>query len=410
MAIEIKSTNPAVKAIITGTAPNAARMMAARGLLPLAQADLLEILVALRTHDDQTVAGEAENTLRSQDPESLLGIASDVETAPSVLNYLATNPDLDRTIHEAVALNHSTPDEAISSLASLSNDGNILETIVLNQQRLIRFPSIIESILANPSRTPEAERRVKEVKREFFEKERGAQQIAEELRAQGKSAAAEFLEASESFNSADGELLLDDAWLIAEHIEVNDEDIDDSWLPLERIEEFYAETPEQRAAAVEKIIGETLAESESAAPERISLIRRIMLMTVKDRIKMGMKGDREARSILIRDSNKVVATAVLANARITDQEVEKIASMRTVPEEVLRAISMNRAWMRSYPIVLNLVRNPRCPIPTAMGLLPRLFPKDLESVAQNRNVSEAVRRQAFRLFKTRSSGNEKGGH
>jgi hypothetical protein len=404
MNIEIKSTNPAVKAIITGTAPSAARMMAARGLLPLPQADLLEVLVVLRTSEDQTVAHEAEATLASQDPEMLLSIASDVETAPSVLNYLASTPTLTREIHEAVTLNQSTSDTSIATLAGISIDGAILELISINQQRLIRTPSIIDAILANPARTQEAERRVSETKREFFEKERGAQQIAQELRAQGKHAAAEFLEASESFGSPDADLLIDDAWIIAEHIEVDDADIDDSWLPLERIEELYAETPEQRAATVEKIIGEVKAESESIAPERISLIRRIMLMTVKDRIKMGMKGDREARSILIRDSNKIVATAVLANARITDQEVEKIASMRTVPEEVLRAISMNRAWMRSYPIMFNLVRNPRTPIPTAMGLLPRLFPKDLENVSNNRNISEGVRRQAFRLFKSRSGG------
>src|SRR3712207_8024223 len=72
-----------------------------------------------------------------------------------------------------------------------------------------------------------------------------------------------------------------------------------------------------------------------------------------------MKGDREARAILIRDSNRTVATAVVHNPKITDQEVESIASMRTVSDEVLRLISMNRAWARAYPIIHNLARNPR---------------------------------------------------
>jgi hypothetical protein len=115
-----------------------------------------------------------------------------------------------------------------------------------------------------------------------------------------------------------------------------------------------------------------------------------------------MKGDREARSILIRDSNKVVAMAVIHNPRITDQEIETIAAMRTVSDEVLRVIGMNRAWARSYPIILNLARNPRTPIASAINILPRIHTKDLKQISQNRNVSEAVRRQAQRLSATRA--------
>ena len=137
------------------------------------------------------------------------------------------------------------------------------------------------------------------------------------------------------------------------------------------------------------------------SPERISMIRRIMFMTVKDRVKLAMKGDREARGILVRDTNKIVATGVIHNPRITDQEIEKIAAMRTVSDEVLRLIGMNRAWARSYPIIHNLARNPRTPMATAVQVLPRIRTNDLKSISQNRNVSEAVRRQAYRLTEMR---------
>jgi hypothetical protein len=76
--------------------------------------------------------------------------------------------------------------------------------------------------------------------------------------------------------------------------------------------------------------------------------------------------------------------------------------MRTVADEVLRLIAMNRAWTRSYTIIHNLVRNPRTPIPTVINILPRIRTKDLHNLAQNRNVSEAVRRQALRLSQARS--------
>jgi hypothetical protein len=401
MSANVTSTNPVVQAIVSGSAPQQARMAAARGLLPLPQGDLLEVLVALRASLETEIAAAAAATLEAQEPASLLAVATSNETAPSVLNYLAASRSVNRPVHEAVTLNANTPDEGIAELAAATTDGSLLELISINQQRLIRAPAILDAIINNPARTQEAERRALETRREFFEKERGAQQIAEELRARGQAAAAEFLEASETAGS-DETFTVEDAWLIASHIEVEDADIDDSWLGLERLEEFFEETFEQRAANAERIINETQRENRELPPERVALIRRIMLMTVKDRVKLGIKGDREARTILVRDSNRVVASAVIHNPRVTENEIEAIAAMRTVSDEVLRIIAQNRAWARSYPIIHNLARNPRTPIATAIGILTRIRTKDLQQLTQNRNVSEAVRRQAYRLLATRT--------
>jgi hypothetical protein len=391
------STNPVVQAIVSGSAPQPARLAAARGLLPLAQADLLEVLVALHDSNDAEIAEAAMETLQSQDSADLLQAAQAEETSPSVLAYLATSSTVGREIHEASVLHSRTPDEAIALLAGRATEGSLLELITINQQRLVRAPAIIDAILANAARTPEAERRVRETRREFFEKERGARQIADELRARGRTAAAEFFETAEV-----SALSVEDAWIIAEHIEVSDADIDESWLPSERYEELVLETAEEQAANLARIIKNEELEGGKLPAERISLIRRIMLMTPKDRMKLGMKGDREARGILIRDPNKVVACAVINNPRVTDQEVESIASMRTVSDEVLRLIALNRSWAKQYPIIHNLVRNPRAPIATVVNTLPRIRTKDLANLAQNRNVSDAVRRQALRISEARS--------
>jgi regulator of extracellular matrix RemA (YlzA/DUF370 family) len=364
----------------------------------LPQADLLEVLVALRQADDAEIAEAAEETLASQAVEDLLGAAQSSETSPAVLNYLASASLVTREIHEAVILNNKTSDEAVAGLASSTSDSALLDLIATNQQRLVRFPRIIEAILANSDRSAEAERRARETRREFFEKERGAQQIAQELRSRGKSAAAEFFETADLTAG----LSVEDAWLIAEHIEVEDAELDSSWLPAERYEELKAETSEQKAANFKRAMEFEQAESGAVPPERVSLIRRIMFMNAKDRMKLAMKGDREARSILIRDSNRVVATAVIQNPRVTDQEVENIAAMRTVADEVLRLISMNRSWARSYAVIHNLVRNPRTPIPTVLSTLPRIRTKDLKQLALNRNVPEMTRRQAVRLAEARS--------
>jgi regulator of extracellular matrix RemA (YlzA/DUF370 family) len=394
----ITSTNPAVRAILDGTAPHPARLAAASGLLPLPQTDLLEVLVALRHWDDNEIAAAATETLSSQDTDDLLTAAKSEETPTPVLDYLATVSNDTRQLHEALILNNRTSDEAIASLASSSSVAAVLELIATNQQRLVRFPQIIDAILRNPARSTEAERRVRETREEFFEKERGAQQIAQELRARGQSAAAEFFESADLTTG----LSVEDAWLIAEHIEVSDAELDTSWLPSERYEDLAAETPEEHAANFKRVIEYERIEMGEIPAERVSLIKRIMFMNARDRVKLAMKGDREARSILIRDSNRLVATAVIKNPRVTDQEVENIAAMRTVADEVLRLIALNRAWARSYAIIHNLVRNPRTPLPTVFSTLPRIRTKDLKHLSQNRNVSESARRQALRLSATRS--------
>ena len=392
------STNPAVQAIIAGTAPHQARLAAASGFLPLQQSDLLEVLVVLQDLEDSEIAEAAKETLASQAVNDLLTAARSSETSPAVLNFLAAFSKDNREIHEAIVLNNRTPDEAIAGLASTTSDSSLLDLIATNQQRLVRFPKIIDAILANSDRSGEAERRARETRQEFFEKERGAQQIAQELRSRGNSAAAEF------FENADltGGLSVDDAWLIAQHIEVTDAELDNSWLPTERYEELAAETQEERAANFKRAVEAERLEVGELAPERVSLMRQLMFLNAKDRMKLAMKGDREARSILIRDSNRIVATAVIHNPRVTDQEVENIAAMRTVADEVLRLIALNRNWARSYPVIHNLVRNPRTPVPTVLSTLPRIRTKDLKNLTQNRNVSEATRRQAHRLAQARS--------
>ena len=398
---EISSNNPVVQAIISGKAPQPARLAAARGMLPLQQSDLLEVLVALTNSDDAQISAAAIETLKAENPEDLLVAAKAEDTAPNVLAYLATQADGTQAVYEATILNTRTPDQALAKLAANTPHSSLLELLTINQQRLVRCPEIIDAILQNPACGGEAERRARETRKEFFEKERGARQIADELRARGQTAAAEFFETAELTTPA-GDLSLDDAWLIAQHIEVSDADLNDAWLPAERYEELISESPADVSANVQRIIEHERLETGDISVERVSLIRKIMFMNTKDRMKLAMKGDREARSILIRDSNKVVCSAVVHNPRITEQEIENIATMRTVSDEVLRIIALNRSWARSYPIIHNLARNPRTPIPTVMNILTRIRTKDLQNLTQNRNVSEAVRRQAYRLQQARS--------
>jgi hypothetical protein len=409
MSVEIVSTNPVVKAIIEGSAPATARLAAARGMLPLPQADMLEVLTNLAKSNESELAVNANKTLENQNLGLILPILNLPETSPVILSYFAEKTNLPKEIYQAVIANPNIPDNSVVKIARQTNDGELLEIITLNQQRLIRVPAIIDAILNNSFRTFEADRRASETKREFFEKERGAQQIANELRARGQEAAAEFVEKADFADGLDGqsELSYEDAFFIAQHIEIPDSEIDDSWLSLEYIEEFYEESPEEREAIVNKIVGEIRFEDDDITAERISTISRILKMTMKDRVKLAMKGDREARNILIRDPNRVVCQAVIQNPRITEQEVEKIAAMRTVPDDVLRQIAINRQWARNYVIMHTLAKNPRTPIGNVVTILTRLQLRDLLNLSKDRNVPEAVRKQALRLTNARTGGGKR---
>jgi hypothetical protein len=398
---EIQSTNPAVRAVIEGTAPRPAQLAAARGVLPLPPKDQLEVLVSFANGTDTELAEHARKSLLSQDASMLETALRTVDVAPTVLAHFVTNDSLPRSVHEAIITNSNTPPAALVEFAKTSSNGDLLELLSLNQQLLIQIPGIIDGIIANPNRTVEAERRAMETKREFFEKERGAQQIANELRAQGKEAAAEFIENSEFAADGNASLSTEDAAFFAEHIVVPDHETDDSWLALDYLEELYEETDAERQAATAKILGEMGSEDFSMVSERVSMLYRIMKLGVKDRVKLGLKGDREARNILIRDPNRLVSQAVINNPRITDQEVEAISSMRAINEDILRQIATNRQWSRSYSIVHSLVRNPRIPISNAMTIMNRLQLKDLMALSKNRNVSDAVRRHALRLATVR---------
>jgi hypothetical protein len=126
--------------------------------------------------------------------------------------------------------------------------------------------------------------------------------------------------------------------------------------------------------------------------------QRLALLTVSERIKVAMQGNREERGILVRDPNRLVSTAVLNSPKLTDAEVEAFARMTNVSDEVLRTIGTNRAWTKDYNVIAALVRNAKTPIAISLGLLKRLTERDIKLLAADRNIPEAVRIAARRMY------------
>jgi hypothetical protein len=135
-----------------------------------------------------------------------------------------------------------------------------------------------------------------------------------------------------------------------------------------------------------------MAENEEPADGvRASTVQKIASLNIAQRMTLAMKGSREERAVLIRDPNKIVAVAVLSSPKLTETEVESIAKMANVSDEILRMIGFSRAWTKNYTVVHALVRNPKTPVAVSMNFLARLSDKDLRNLSTNRNVPDVLR-------------------
>ncbi|MBI4822678.1 MAG: hypothetical protein HY805_00380 [Nitrospirae bacterium] len=146
---------------------------------------------------------------------------------------------------------------------------------------------------------------------------------------------------------------------------------------------------------------EEIKKKEMEKPKEVrakTLSHKVDKLGVMDRVKLAMRGGREIRGILLKDTNKEVVLSVLSNPRITDAEVEMAARSKSVPEEVLRIISKSKDWMKNYSILQGLVNNSKTPAGISMAFVTSLKLKDLQLLERNKNVAEAVRSAAKRVL------------
>lgn len=146
---------------------------------------------------------------------------------------------------------------------------------------------------------------------------------------------------------------------------------------------------------------ELLVEPAKDAPVNKSLYAQILLMKVGERIKLALRGNRDARMILIRDPNRLIQRFVLRNPRITDEEVVSVARNRNADADLLRIIGDHKHWSRNYQVRLGLVTNPKAPLAIALHFVNGLTERDLRFLGKSKNVSATVVAQARRLLMQR---------
>jgi hypothetical protein len=325
----------------------------------LPQDDLIAVLAFLTRSPDEEIAAAARTSLADVPSRSIHAFAANESAPPEHLTLLMRATE-DPFILEALIRNRAVPDALVAELAAVA-DAAVQEVVVINQARILRAPGIIDALLANPHLTADVRRRVLETREEFFDKKAriAAQQPVE--------------------------------------VEVDE---DEPMLTLS--EEPIADLLEKAVDDQNDAPPPQLTASEEKEEKKLSIFSQILLMGVSDKVKLAFKGGKTERMILVRDHNKLVCSAVMRNPRMSDLEVEGIASMRNIEEEVLRLVAMKREWISKYTIALTLARNPKCPVGVVLPLINRLTLRDLKGLKDDKNVSETVRSLTRKIFLQRS--------
>ena len=365
---DTRETNPLVDQIRRGGVPLEVRMMAAEGALPLKPEDLVDLLELMHRDPLVEVASLATKTFTEMGVETLFPLVKARDASLAILAW-TLEVRSDPKLLEACLQNPNTTDEAILQQAHRLPEA-LAELVVINQTRLLRHPPLLERIESNPALSRDQRRRLAELRETF---------------SIGVTPEAEPKPTAPTPSPAPVPPKAPPAAVEAKPVEVpptETKELDENLIQLK---------PEEAEAM--------LTEDEKKDEQAMSKLQRLFTLTTGKKVKAALTEDAQARSFLIRDPNRLVALAVLGSPKITEAEIEQFASMKNVSDEVLRRIGTNRDWTKKYNVINSLVKNPRTPLPIAMGFVSRLQPRDIKAIAVDRNVPEAIRKSAQRFVK-----------
>lgn len=353
---------PNMRKHVDPAAPVPLRMMAAKALVPLAPSDMLGALFMLTFDADAAVRETASKTAAALPDRFSAGLRDEAVAAPVLGWFLSLLSGKD-ALAEMLVLNPTTPDDAVAEV-SRTCSAKIAEIIGQNQLRVLRSENIIRGLCSNPNASPALIDNVCDFAvRSGMAVADVPQMQAARVRVFGPSAAPP------------------EPGPTAEEI----------------LKELEDATPKTAAGPAEAKEGE---DPTAAIPEakKLSLTQRIMKMSIAQKIKLATLGNKEARSFLIRDTNKLVCTAVIRSPRITDGEVLSCATNKAVNEEVLRIIYSSREFTKNYKIKMALLKNPKLPLSVGMKFLSTLRENDVKDLSRDKNVPSALQGIAKKMM------------
>ncbi len=316
------------------------QILAAGGLLPLATEDLIVLQVDLAMGGDAEIASTASTSLAGQEPRVLASLIAE-GAPPRVLEYAARHLEHPAILEAVLRRRDVSRDLLVDMARRLPPD--LQEVLILRQDAIVEEPRILTALEENPTLTSYSQRRIAEYREHLLPQAR-------------------LTKASMSS-------------LIGPEIDTD---------------EFL-----QREIQVVKALP-----ASGEFDEQTGLSEgQIRLLPVPARMRLGRNAGRALRSILIRDPVAQVALSVINGNSLPDSELEQVAKSRVVVEEVLAEIGSRRECQGKYQIVKALVQNPRTPLATSLRLVTRLAVRDLRDLGRDRNLPDAVRSSATRLYR-----------
>ncbi|MFC1850653.1 hypothetical protein ACFL27_10715 [candidate division CSSED10-310 bacterium] len=366
------------------------RMIIAKGFLPLEPEVLAKALLYLSSDDEPEIKEAAQDTIMELPVAIVKNIAQSRDTVPELLHILARMRIGDSEILEAIILNPTINDDTFTFIAK-HGPANVVEILSGNQERILQNEAIIAAILSNPNTSQFIRMRL-----EMYQQEQQEQREARERdRELAEQAAAQALEEK----------------IKAERVKATPEP---TTVQKESIlkEKAVKPTVTKKAAPKKKKPAEKeeieLLDEEK---EHITTAQRIAGMNVADRVKLATLGTREERMILVREMNRLVAVAAITSPKTTEDDVEQIAKLKNVMDDVLREIGTSREYTKSPTIRRALIENPRTPVGITLNLMKHANEKELWELSRNRNIPDVIRTTARRAYsrkmKRKSGG---GGH
>lgn len=367
--------NPILERIFSGEVPVAGRLAAAQGLLPLSREELLELAVRLRQDTDESVRAAAQETLFGFKTDELTKLGRGEEFSLETFLFLWRALKVREDLFEPVLLNSHMPARAVLTVAAECGP-RLAEAVVINQQRLINYPEIIESLLKNPKTSLGTVRILYEVREQFLKERADLDPLfrqrlgVDELIRQSADTAPAPAPAPVAPPSAAA--ATEEPETIPAGAEVEEEG-------------EGAEAPEE-------------ALEEEKTQEFANAYARVQQMNVPEKMRAALTGSREERSILIRDTAKLVCEAVLDSPKLNVEEVRSFVRLKSLGENIIRKISNNKDWMKDDVVLMGVVKHPKAPIALLSTLLVRLPEKAVSKLAKDKEVSEVVRRTVKRYI------------
>jgi len=343
------------------------RMMVARGMAPLPPVALVSALYALSYDEDEKLSSAARASIDKLPPAVLEGALTSAELSGVVLDGLSLRLGGREGFLERVIQHPSVSHETVERIAAHANEA-LCELITTNEQRMLEHPAIIEALYMNRAlRMSTADRIVELAARNNVELGIPAyKEIVAALQDQLIPEAGESTPSDDFFREAIAE---------AEEIErEGDEDVVDR-------DEEGQEALKENFKKVEK---------------------RLIDMTISEKIRVAMIGTPSQRALLVRSSNRVVAMAAIGSPKMGEAEAASIAASRSVGEDILRFVANKRDWIKMYRVKVNLVFNPKTPVGASLKLVMHMRESELKLLSRSKNVPQALKTAVTQLLEKRS--------